>query len=78
MTITLAATTAILAVGIVLIVVRVIDAHSAERARFAQERWELLTRLTHPELVVGPPTSQATPPPAPEPDDEYELIGTIQ
>jgi hypothetical protein len=78
MTIAFAVTSVILAAGIVALTLRIIDAHSAERARFAQERWELLTRLTHPEIVVGPPAAERAPAPTPEPDDEYELIGTIQ
>lgn len=72
----IAAIAVILAGGMVLIVLRILNAQSAERARFAQERWELLTRLQTPQVYVPPPEQQT----ADEDEglvDESHLVGMI-
>lgn len=61
---------------------REVSRERAETARqVARERSELLTRITHPELVVVPDPDPVqnlirTPDQEPE-DDEYSMVGTI-
>lgn len=61
---------------------REVTRERAETARlYGRERSELLTRITHPELVVVPdpdPVQNLVRTPDQEPeDDEYSMVGTI-
>lgn len=70
---------ALIALGIIAVVIsNVLWLHTyREREQgFTSERRELITRITHPELV---PIEDPDLPPDPEPEpDEYEEVGIIE
>lgn len=73
----LAALLGFLSAGLVAITVVLILTVSAERARWAQERSELLTRISHPEIVPRPANAPTAVHVVPEDEGQLSLVGQI-
>ena len=79
--IALAATAAIALIVQAVVIVKVLQAHAAERAQWATERHLLTNRVQAPSMIPMLPEAVTAQPPTADDDeaepDQYDLVGAV-